>query len=98
VDREVKNAFRGVITSISRVEALKAAVISGESALEATEAGFEVGTRTTVDVLTATRNLTRARSNHSQARYDYLTNGIKLKQAASSLSRDDLEAINRYLR
>lgn len=97
VEKEVKNAYRGVITTISRVEALKAAVISGESALEATEAGFDVGTRTMVDVLTATRNLTRARSDHSQARYDYLINGVRLKQAASSLSLDDLEAINRYL-
>ena len=96
VERQVKDAYRGVISSISRVEALKAAVISGESALEATEAGFEVGTRTMVDVLTATRNLTRARSNHSQARYDYLINGIKLKQSASSLSLEDLQAINAY--
>ncbi len=97
VERQVKDAYRGVISSISRVEALKAAVISGESALEATEAGFEVGTRTMVDVLTATRNLTRARSNHSQARYDYLINGIKLKQSASSLGFEDLQAINAYL-
>jgi len=98
VNREVKDAFRGVITSISRVEALKAAVVSGESALEATEAGFEVGTRTMVDVLTATRNLTRARRDYSRARYDYLTNGVRLKQAASNLTYDDLEAINRYLK
>lgn len=97
VDRQVKDAYRGVITSISNVEALKSAVTSAESALEATEAGFEVGTRTMVDVLATTRNLTEARSRHAQARYDYLTNGVSLKQAASSLTRDDLEAINRYL-
>ncbi len=97
VDRQVRDAYRGVISSISRVEALKAAVISGESALEATEAGFDVGTRTMVDVLTATRNLTQARSNHSQARYDYLINGIKLKQSASNLSLEDLQAINSFL-
>jgi outer membrane protein len=97
VDRQVRDAYRGVISSISRVEALKAAVISGESALEATEAGFDVGTRTMVDVLTATRNLTQARSNHSQARYDYLINGIKLKQSASNLNLEDLQAINSFL-
>ena len=85
------------MASISRVEALKAAVISGESAMEATDAGFEVGTRTMVDVLTATRNLTRAKSNYSKARYDYLVNGIRLKNATNSLNREDLEAINRYL-
>lgn len=97
VTKEVKNAYRGLIASISRVEALKAAVISGESAMQATDAGFEVGTRTMVDVLTATRNLTRAKSNYAKARYDYLVNGIRLKSATNSLSREDLEAINRYL-
>jgi outer membrane protein len=50
-----------------------------------------------VDVLTATRNLTQARSNHSQARYDYLINGIKLKQSASNLNLEDLQAINSFL-
>jgi len=98
VTKAVKDAYRGVMTSISRVEALNAAVKSGLSALEATEAGFEVGTRTMVDVLTSTRNLTRAKSNYAKARYDYLINNIRLKNAASTLSIDDLIAINAYLK
>ena len=97
VERQVKDAYRGVISSISRVKALKAAVTSSESALEATEAGFEVGTRTMVDILTSTQNLTQARSNHSQARYDYLVNSIKLKQSASNVGLEDIQAINAYL-
>ncbi|MBE0469518.1 MAG: TolC family outer membrane protein [Methyloprofundus sp.] len=98
VTKTVKDAYRGVMASISRVEALKAAVKSGDSALEATEAGFDVGTRTMVDVLTATRNLKRAKSDYAKARYDYLINGIILKNAASSLTVEDLVAINRYLK
>lgn len=97
VERQVRDAFRGVLTSISQVEALHAAVVSSESALEATEAGFEVGTRTMVDVLAEQRNLFRAKRDYSRARYDYILNGLKLKQAAGSLSKADLEAVNRVL-
>lgn len=98
IERQVKDAYRGVISSISQVEALKASVVSAESALEATEAGFDVGTRTMIDVLTATRNLTRAKSDHSKARYAYIINSIKLKQSASILNVEDLLAINAYLK
>ena len=97
VNRQVKDAYRGVITSIGRVKALKAAVVSGQSSLEATEAGFDVGTRTMVDVLATTRNLFDAKSKYSRTRYDYIINNFRLKQASSSLSRDDLAAINGFL-
>lgn len=97
VKRQVRDAFRGVVSSISRVQALKTAVTSAESALETTEASFEVGIRTMVDVLAEQRNLFRVRRDYARARYDYLVNGIKLKRAASSLTRDDLEQINRLL-
>ena len=70
---------------------------SAESALKATEAGFEVGTRTMVDVLSEQRNLYRTKRDYSRSRYDYLINGIKLKQAASSLTAQDLELVNQYL-
>lgn len=98
VERRVKDAYRGVLTRISQVEALHAAVVSSGSALEATEAGFEVGTRTMVDVLAEQRNLFRARRNYSRARYDYILNGLELKQAAGSLAREDLEEVNQVLR
>ncbi|MGR9045894.1 MAG: TolC family outer membrane protein [Gammaproteobacteria bacterium] len=97
VVRLVKDAYRGVVSNISRVEALKATVKSAESALEATEVGFEVGTRTMVDVLSEQRNLYRAKRDYARSRYDYLVNSIKLKQAASSLTVTDLEYINSLL-
>ena len=97
VIRATKNSYRGVVSSIYQVEALKAAVISTESGLEATEAGFEVGTRTMVDVLTVQRNLYDAKRNYSRSRYDYLINGIRLKNATSILTQEDLTAINRLL-
>lgn len=95
--REVKDAFRGVLASINQVKALKTTTESGELAVEAAEAGLEVGTRTMVDVLTIQRNLYKAKSDYARSRYDYLINGIKLKQAAGSLSDEDLSQINQYL-
>jgi len=97
INRGVKDAFRGVVSSISRVKALEATSKSAAMAVEAAEAGFEVGTRTMVDVLAEQRNLFRAKSDHARSRYDYLINGIKLKEAAGSLNEQDLEQINQYL-
>jgi len=97
VTRQVKDAYRGVLSSISQVAALKAAVVSSQSALEAAEAGFEVGTRTMVDVLIEQRNLYQAKRNYAQARYDYIINSLSLKQAASMLRLEDIELVNRWL-
>jgi outer membrane protein len=95
--RFTREAYLGVISGISQVNALKQAVVSSETALEATEAGFEVGTRTTVDVVATQRATSEARRNYSQAKYDYILNTLKLKQAAGTLSTEDLELINAWL-
>ncbi len=97
VDRQVRDAYRGVLASISQVEALKASTLSAQSALEATEAGFEVGTRTMVDVLSSQRDLYRTRSNYANVRYNYILSGLLLKQAAGILTRNDLEQVNSWL-
>lgn len=93
----VKTSYRGVTTAISQVAALKSAVASAQSALEATEAGFEVGTRTMIDVLLVQSNLYQAKRDYAQARYNYVTNSVSLKQAAGILTRLDLEIVNRWL-
>jgi outer membrane protein len=97
VKREVIDAYNGVLSNIGRVEALKTAVTSAENALAASEVGFEVGTRTMVEVLAQQRNLYRAKRDFYRSRYDYLINSIKLKQASSNLTQNDLEQINRLL-
>jgi outer membrane protein len=76
---------------------LRQAVRSNQTALEATEAGFEVGTRTTVDVLDGRRRLFEAQRDYSRSRYDYLINLVRLKSAAGVLTPADLTAINNYL-
>jgi len=95
--RQTRNAYLGVLAGISRVKALQQAVISNEKALEASTAGLEVGTRTIVDVLLTQRELFRARASYARARYDYILNTLRLKQAAGSLSIDDLSGINAWL-
>jgi outer membrane protein len=95
--RQVKDAFRGIRTAISQVAALKAAVVSAQSAVAAIEAGFRVGTRTMVDVLIEQRNLFRTLRDYAKTRYDYLINSLALKQAASSLLPEDLARINQWL-
>jgi len=97
VQQRVRNQYLGVISGISRVDALKQAVVSNESALKAAEAGFEVGTRTTVDVLNARSLLFSAINNYSQARYDYISSWLRLLQAAGTLNEEALERINKWL-
>ena len=97
VIRQVRNSYNGVNALISSIRALEQAVVSAESALNATETGFEVGTRTIVDVLQSTRNLFNARRNLSGARYTYIVTILQLKQAAGNLSEADLTAVNQAL-
>ncbi len=96
-ERETRDAYLGVVSEIARVKALKQALASAQTALEATEAGFDVGTRTTVDVLDQRRQLFIADVNYSRSRYDYIINVLKLKQAAGGLIIDDLVEVNGWL-
>lgn len=98
VQRQVSAAFLNVNASVSRVKALAQALISNESALAASEAGLEVGTRTTVDVLVTRRSVYAAKRDHSRARYDYVLNHLRLLEAAGSLSMADIEQVNGTLK
>jgi len=97
VTQQVKDAFRGIVSSISDVQARQAAVVSARSNLESTQAGLEVGTRTQVDVLNAQRGLFQAEFDYLSSRYDYVINGVKLHQATSTLTRDVLAKGNAWL-
>lgn len=95
--RQTRAAYNSVMSGISRVKALQQAVYSNQKALESTEAGFDVGTRTTVDVLNARRELFSALRDYSRSRYDYVVNTLRLKQAAGIVSVDDIVLINQWL-
>ncbi|MFQ5549420.1 MAG: TolC family outer membrane protein [Woeseia sp.] len=96
-ERATRDAYLGVLSEISRVKALEQAVASSRTALEATQAGFDVGTRTIVDVLNSQRALYQAITNYYQSRYVYIGNVLLLKQAAGTLQVQDLEQIDRWL-
>lgn len=97
VERSTRNSYRAVIAGASQVEATGQAVISAQSSLDATQAGYEVGTRTIVDVLISQQQLLQAQSSYSQARHAFVLNGLLLKQAAGVIEVSDLEAVNALL-
>lgn len=95
--RRTRQAYLGVMTQISTVKALKQAVVSSTTALESTRAGFEVGTRTAVDVVEAERGLFESKRDYARARYDYILEILRLKEATGSLSPEDLSIANSWL-
>ncbi len=97
IERQISTAYRGIQTSIARVTALQAVQVSAQSALQATQAGFDAGTRTLVDVLNNQRDLYRARRDYAQARYQYILSTLSLYQAAGTLDDTHLQHINQWL-
>jgi outer membrane protein len=96
-ERQARDAYLGVISGIARVQALRQAVESNRTALKATEAGYEVGTRTSVDVLNARRLLVQAETDYATARYDYIVSVLQLRLAAGNLDRTQLVDLNNWL-
>lgn len=98
VVKDVRAFNNNINASIGALRAYEQTVVSAKSALEATEAGFDVGTRTIVDVLDSTRNLYDANKNLSNARYDYILSVLQLRQAVGTLSEQDVLDINSGLK
>jgi len=92
-----RDAFRAIEANVAQVRALRQAVESSRSRVESTRTGFKVGTRTAVDVLNALRDLFEAERDLSGARHDYLLSRLRLKQAAGTLTIDDVRAVNAWL-
>ncbi len=93
-EQQARTAYLGVLTGISQVQALKQSVKSNQTSMDATETGMQVGTRTIVDVLTARQNLLTAQTSFANSRYTYLESVLQLKQAAGTLTENDLKQIN----
>lgn len=95
--RNTRNAYQTLVAGVSEVEARRSAVVSAQSAYEASQVGLEVGTRTVVDVLLNQQTLFNAEREYALARYNYLQNLLLLEQAAGSLDVDDVQDVNRLL-
>jgi len=97
VVRNTRNAYQSLLAGISEVEARRLALVSAQSAYDASQVGLEVGTRTVLDVLTNQRNLFTAQQAYAQAKYNFLQNRLLLEQGAGTLDVDDVQEINRLL-
>jgi outer membrane protein len=95
--RDTRSAFHNVVSGISRVNALEKAVESAEIAAKASQAGFEAGTRTSVDVLLTVRSVYQAQRNHAESRYNFILDTLRLKRSAGILSPEDLQRIDVWL-
>lgn len=95
--QQARDGYRGVVASIARVRALNQALVSTQQSADAVEAGFRAGTRTSVEVLNALRDVFSARADYANARYDYILNSFQLKSAAGILDESDLLGINSFL-
>ncbi|WP_027866564.1 TolC family outer membrane protein [Massilia alkalitolerans] len=94
---QARQAYLGVNSGMAQVKALEAAEVSSQSALESNKLGYQVGVRINIDVLNAQRQLYQTRTDLSQARYNTILNGLRLKAASGSLRESDLAAVNNLL-
>ena len=97
VARDTRNLFQIVATEVVRVQARAEAIKSAEAALEATQTGYEVGTRNIVEVLLAQRRLFASQFDYASSRYDYVINLLRLKEAAGALDERDVAELNTFM-
>ena len=96
--RDVRSNHFGVQTQVANVTARKQALASAESALEATQVGYEVGTRNTVDLLDAQKRLFQAQRDYASSRYEYIISMLRLKASVGSLNPNDLLKISSQMK
>lgn len=92
-----RSQYINVTTGAAAVKARAQAITSAKSALEATQAGYDVGTRNVVDVLNAQKNLYRTQRDYANARYTFVVNVLKLRLQAGLLSEDDVRTIDQQM-
>lgn len=97
VHRATSKAFLGVMAGISRVKAFQQALKSSQTMLAGVQASVLSGRRTSFDVIIAERELLRSQKDYARARYDYLLDTLRLKQAVGTLSPNDLLVVNSWL-
>jgi outer membrane protein len=97
VVESTRSLFTAINTDVARVRARQRGIESSESALDATQTGYEVGTRNIVDVLLAQQRLYLSQFQYASARYRYIRDTLSLKQIVGSLSPDDIYALNEFI-
>ena len=96
--RQARASYLNVTADVASVKAYARVLDSNRTAAEATEAGFEVGTRTAVDVLLTLSAVYQGERDYARSRYQYVLNGMRLKLAAGTLTEDDVRSINTWIK
>ncbi|MDG2461390.1 MAG: TolC family outer membrane protein [Luminiphilus sp.] len=94
---QARSLHMTVMSDVSRVNARKQSIVSSQSAVDATQAGYEVGTRNIVDVLNAQNKLFAAQRDYANSRYDFVINSLRLKEVAGTLSPEDIARLESFL-
>lgn len=97
VNRQVKDAYRNVLANLEQAKVFKAVVESTAKVVEAVKVESNTGTKTKADIFEEEKRFYQAKRDYSYSLYGYLINGVKLKQATSSLTEEDIVKINRLL-
>jgi outer membrane protein len=97
VKQSIRSLFRQLQTSVQNIDARKQAITSAQSAVDATQTGYQVGTRNIVEVLNAQKNLFSAQRDYANARYDYIINLLSLKFYSGTINEGDIDALNSWL-
>lgn len=97
VTQQTRSLLRNLRTNVQSVKARAQSIRSSETALQATQEGFNVGTRNVVDVLNAERTLYAAQRDYANARLDFISNLFNLKQQLGTLSPEDLMTLDAWL-
>jgi outer membrane protein len=94
---DAQRSFLAVSNGLAQVKALEQALTSSEVSLASNRVGYEVGVRINIDVLNAEQQVTSTRRDLAAARYNTIMSGLRLKQAAGTLSEEDVIRVNTLL-
>lgn len=96
-ERRIRSTYNGVLSAMTRVQAMKKSVDAQKMVVEAKEEGFKSGLYISLAVLDAMQDLYRYKKEYSQARNDYILNSLRLKHAVGALKADELTLVNGWL-
>jgi outer membrane protein len=97
LERAIRSSFLGVELGISQIRAYEQAILSAQTALQASERAFSLGAATTSDILFAEENLLNAQVNLSNAKKDFILNSFNLKALIGNLTAEDISLLSESL-
>ena len=98
VVQDTRDAYLTVLADISQTNALQQALTSTEVAKDATQAGFDAGTRTAVEVLVSLQDTFNAFADYAAARHQYVISSLQLRLAAGILAEKHIDQISKSLK